>query len=213
MAKHYSVKSFFRDMPAVLLAQYFFKQGHLQGFDFVPVEKGELDALVAAWLELPEDERKRMEGEFQDIFPLCRDAAIPAMVDEAKWHMQGKPGAHAAFVEMFTALPNNHARAMTLFLDYPECWPNASRLYHADTLPWWRKRKGFPRIPSAKDEASIQALGDLLRPYFLERQSRGRYVLIEQVRRGDLDYYFCYLEDYSPAVGGMGWSELQAAPA
>lgn len=93
MAKHYSVKSFFRDMPAALLARYFHKQGHLQGFDFAPVEKGELDALVAAWLELPEDERKRMEGEFQDIFPLCRDAAIPAMVDEAKWHMQGKPGA------------------------------------------------------------------------------------------------------------------------
>jgi hypothetical protein len=197
MAKHYSVKSFFRDMPAALLARYFHKQGHLQGFDFAPVEKGELDALVAAWLALPEDERKRMEGQFQDIFPLCRDAAIPAMVDEAKWHMQGKPGAHAAFVEMFTALPNNHARAMTLFLDYPECWPNASRLYHADTLPWWRKRKGFPRIPSAKDEASVQALGDHLRPYFLERQSRGRYVLIEQVRRGELDYYFCYLEDYS----------------
>lgn len=197
MAKHYSIKSFFRDMPAALLARYFRKQGHFQSFDFSPVEKGELDALVAAWLELPEDERKRMEGEFQDIFPLCRDAAIPAMVDETKWHMLGTPGAHAAFVEMFNALPNNHARAMTLFLDYPECWRNAARLFHADTLPWWRKRKGFPRMPSAKDEASVQALSELLRAYFLEKQSRAKHALIEQVRRGELDYYFCYLEDYS----------------
>jgi hypothetical protein len=197
MARHYSIKSFFRDMPAALLARYFHKQGRFQSFDFSPAEKGELDALVAAWLELQEDERKRMEGEFQDIFALCRDAAIPAMVDEAKWHMQAKPGAHAAFVEMFSALPNNHARAMTLFLDYPECWRNAARLYHADTLPWWRKRKGFPRMPSAKDDASVQALSDLLRAYFLEKQSRAKHALIEQVRRGDLDYYFCYLEDYS----------------
>lgn len=197
MARHYSIKSFFRDMPATLLARYFQKQGHLRGFDFSPLEKGELDALATAWLELPEDERKRMEGEFQDIFALCRDSAIPAMVDEAKWHMQAKSDAHAAFAEMFSALPNNHARAMTLFLDYPECWRNAARLYHADTLPWWRKRKGFPRIPSAKDDASVQALSELLRVYFLETQSRAKHALIEQVRRGELDYYFCYLEDYS----------------
>lgn len=197
MAKHYSIKSFFRDMPATLLARYFYKQGHFQNFDLSPVEKGELEVLVTAWLELPEEERKRMEGEFQDIFALCRDAAIPAMVDEAKWHMLGKPGQHAAFVKMFNELPNNHARAMTLFLDYPECWRNAARLYHADTLPWWRKRKGFPRIPSAKDDAGVQALSELLRAYFLEKQSRARHALIEQVRRGELDYYFCYLEDYS----------------
>lgn len=149
MAKHYSIKSFFRDMPADLLARYFQKHGVLQNFDFSPLERGELEGLVKAWLELPEAERKRMEGEFQDIFALCRDAAIPAMVDEAKWHMQDKPGAYAAFVEMFSALPNNHARAMTLFLDYPECWRNAGRLYRADTLPWWRKRKGvFARTGS-----------------------------------------------------------------
>lgn len=197
MAKHYSIKSFFRDMPAPLLARYFRKQGCLQGLDFSPAEKGELDGLMTAWLELPEDACKRMEGDFQDIFAMCRDAAIPAMVDEAKWHMQGRLGAHATFVEMFTALPNNHARAMTLFLEYPECWRNAARLYHADTLPWWRKRKGFPRIASWKDSASIQALSDLLRAYFLEKQSRAKHVLIEQVRRGELDYYFCYLEDYS----------------
>ncbi len=197
MAKHYSIKSFFRDMPADLLARYFQKQGVLQNFDFSPLERGELDGLVKAWLELPEVERKRMEGEFQDIFALCRDSAIPAMVDEAKWHMQGKPGAHVAFVDMFSALPNNHARAMTLFLDYPECWRNAGWLYHADTLPWWRKRKGFPHMPSAKDDTSVQVLSDLLRAYFLEKQGRARHVLIEQVRRGDLDYYFCYLEDYS----------------
>lgn len=197
MAKHYSIKSFFRDMPAPLLARYFHKQAHFQDFDFSLVEKVEFDELFNVWLGLPEGERKRMEGEFQEVFALCRDAAIPAMVDEAKWQMTDKPGAHAVFVEMFSALPNNHARAMTLFLDYRECWHNASRLYHADTLPWWRKRKGFPHAPAAVDDASIQALGSLMRSYFLEKEGRARHVLIEPLRRGDLDYYFCYLEDYS----------------
>ena len=197
MAKHYSIKSFFRDMPAGLLERYFHARGHFQDFDFSLVEKGKLDALMAAWRELSQDQQKRMEGEFQDIFALCRDAAIPAMVDEVEFHMRESPGAHAAFIEMFSALPNNHARAMTVFLDYPECWRNAARLYRADTLPWWRKRKGFPREPSAKDDASVQALSDSMRTYFLEKESRARHALIEQVRRGDLDYYFCYLEDYS----------------
>ena len=149
MAAHYSIKSFFRDMPAPLLARYFHKQGHMQEFDFSDLDDGRTETLVAAWLELPEGECKRIEGELQNIFALCRDTAIPAMVDEAKWHLELRQDSHAAFVEMFSSLPNNLARAMTLFLDYPECWLNAGRLYHADPLPWWRKRKGFPRKSAA----------------------------------------------------------------
>lgn len=197
MAVHYSLRSFFRTMPAPLLARYFHRHGHFQEFDFSPLDKGEVDTLIAAWLALPEDARKNMEGDFQDIFALCRDAAIPAMKDEPRWHLQATPGAYEAFVDMFAALPNHHARAMTLFLDFPACWPNATRLYHADSLSWWRKRKGFPCIPSAKDDASVQMLSEQLRTYFFETQGRARHVLIEQVRRDGKDYYFCYLEDYS----------------
>ena len=38
MAKHYSIKSFFRDIQASLLARYFHKHGHFQDFDFAAMK-------------------------------------------------------------------------------------------------------------------------------------------------------------------------------
>jgi len=197
MAKHYSIKSFFRDMPAALLARYFHKQGHFQDFDFSVMNEAKLDELFGSWLYLPEDERKRMEGEFQEIFALSRDAAMPAIIHEAAWHMRNEPGAHAGFVEMFSALPNHYERAMVAFLDYHDCWKGANLLYHADTLPYWRKRKGFPHKPAAVDVASVQELAGLIRNIFHRTEGRGNHCHIDCLRRNDLDYYFAYPEDYS----------------
>jgi len=197
MAKHYSIKSFFRDMPAALLARYFHKQGHFQDFDFSVMNGAKLDELFGAWLYLPEGERKRMEGEFQEIFALSRDAAMPAIIHEAAWQMQNEPGAHVAFVEMFSALPNHHERAMVTFLDYHQCWKGANLLYHADTLPWWRKRKGFPHKQAAVDDASVQELAGLIRGLFHRTEGHGDNCHIDSLRRGELDYFFAYPEDYS----------------
>ena len=197
MAKHYSIKSFFRDIPATLLARYFHKQGHFQHFDFSAMNGAKLDELFGAWLYLPEGERRRMEGEFQEIFALSRDTAMPPIIDEAAWQMRNDPRAHAAFVEMFSALPNHHERAMVAFLDYYDCWKGANLLFHADTLPHWRKRKGFPLTTAAVDDASVQELADLIRRLFHRTEGRGNHCHIDCLRRGELDYYFAYPEDYS----------------
>jgi hypothetical protein len=197
MAKHYSIKSFFRETSGPLLGRYFDKQGHLPGFDFSSMNAAKLDELFGTWLYLPQDERKRMEGEFQEIFALSRDAAMPAIIHEAAWQMREKPGAHAAFVEMFAALPNHHERAMVAFLDYNECWKGASLLYHADTLPYWRKRKGFPHNSAAVDDSSVRELANLIRDLFHRTEGRGNHCHIDCLRRNSLDYYFAYPEDYS----------------
>lgn len=197
MARHYSIKSFFRDMPAAVLARYFHRQGLFKDFDFSAMTGAKLDELFGAWLCLPEGERKRMEGEFQEIFALSRDAAMPAIIHEAAWQMRNELGAHVAFVEMFSALPNHYERAMVAFLDYHECWKGATLLYHADTLPYWRKRKGFPHKPAAVDDASVHDLADLIRGLFHRTEGRGNHCHIDCLRRGELDYYFAYPEDYS----------------
>jgi len=197
MARHYSIKSFLRDMPTAVLARYFHKQGLFKDFDFSAMTGAKLDDLFAAWLYLTEGERKRIEGEFQEIFALSRDAAMPAIIHEATWQMRNDLGAHAAFVEMFSALPNHYERAMVAFLDYHECWKGANLLYHADTLPYWRKRKGFPHEPAAVDDASVQDLAGLIRGLFHRTEGRGNHCHIDCLRRGELDYYFAYPEDYS----------------
>ena len=149
------------------------------------------DELFAAWLYLPDTKRNTMDAEFQEIFALGRDAAMPAIIHEVAWQMRNEPGAHAAFVEMFSALPNHYERAMVAFLDYHECWKGAGLLYHADTLPYWRKRKGFPHNPAAVDEVSVQELEDLIRGLFHRTEGRGNHCHIDCLHSGDrLDYYF-----------------------
>jgi hypothetical protein len=197
MAQHYSIKSFFRDMPAALLARYFYKQGLLRDFGFLATNPAKMDDLLEVWLNLPESERKRMESEFQEIYALSRDVAMPAIIHEAQWQMREKPGAHTSFVEMFSALPNHFERAMVAFLDYHESWKEALQFLHADTLPYWRKRKGFPYKSAAVDDVSVQDLAGLIRGLFHRAEGRGTHCHIDCLCRRDLDYFFAYPKDYS----------------
>ena len=197
MARHYSTKDFFRQMPNALLARYFQARSIFSDLDVAAMNETQPEQLFAAWLYLPDTQRNTMDAEFQEIFALSRDAAMPAIIHEAAWQMRNEPGAHAAFVEMFSALPNHHERAMVGFLDYHECWKGASLLYHADMLPYWRKRNGFPHKPAAVDDASVQELAALIRGLFHRTEGRGNHCHIDCLRRNELDYYFAYPEDYS----------------
>jgi hypothetical protein len=64
-------------------------------------------------------------------------------------------------------------------------------------LPYWRKRKNLSHRPAAVDEASIQQLAALIRNYFHHTEGRGKNCVVEPFRRGELDYFFAYPEDYS----------------
>ena len=47
------------------------------------------------------------------------------------------------------------------------------------------------------DEASLQQLAALIRNYFHHTEGRGKNCVVEPFRRGELDYFFAYPEDYS----------------
>ena len=64
MARHYSTKDFFRQMPNALLARYFQGRGLFTDLDFAAMKEGKPDALFTAWLELPDDHRHAMDAEF-----------------------------------------------------------------------------------------------------------------------------------------------------
>jgi len=86
---------------------------------------------------------------------------------------------------------------MVTFLDYKTFWRGATRFYHADTLQYWRKRKNLLHQTAAVDEAGIQQLAELIRNYFHHTEGRGKNCVVEPFRRGELDYFFTYPEDYS----------------
>ncbi len=197
MARHYSTKSFFRQIPNALLARYFEDRGLFGDLDFGAMSEAKPDELFAAWLNLAEEQRKPIDAEFQDIFELSCEKGFRAIIDEARWQLQATPDVLTTFIEALSALPNHYHRAMTTYLDHDECWQGALHFYHADTLPYWRKRKNIGHAPAAVDDANILALATHIRDYFHGIEGRGNNCVVEPFRRGDLDYFFAYPEDYS----------------
>ena len=176
MARHYATRDFFRQMPNPLLARYFHARGVFDDLDIAAMPEPQPDELWAAWLTLDDAQRHAMD---------------------AAWSFATDPAAHAAFVEQLAALPHHGARAMTTFLDHPACWRRATRFFHAEALPAWRKRTHLPHVPAAVDAASLEALAAGLSTYFRRTEGRGTHCVVEPVRRGTLDYFFAYPEDYA----------------
>ncbi len=197
MARHYSTKDFFRQMPKDLLARYFHTRGVLGDLDFSAMKETKSDELFGAWLYLPDSQRNEMDAEFRDIFELSCEKGFRAIIDEAEWHLRAEPEARTAFVEKLAALSNHYERAMVTYLDHNPFWKGATRFYHADTLPYWRKRKNLPHQAAAVDQVSIEALASRIRTYFHHTEGRGNNCVVEPFRRGELDYFFAYPEDYS----------------
>ena len=197
MARHYATRDFFRQMPNPLLARYFHARGVFDDLDIAALPEPQPDALWAAWLTLDDTQRDAMDAAFRDIAALSGEKGYRAILDDAAWHFATDPAAHAAFVEQLASLEHHGARAMTTFLDHPACWRRAARFCYAEALPAWRKRTHLPHVPAAVDEASLQALAAGLSTYFRRTEGRGTHCVVEPVRRGTLDYFFAYPEDYA----------------
>jgi len=138
-----------------------------------------------------------MDTEFQDVFELSCEKGFRAIIDEARWQMRANPEVLTDFVETLSALPNHSHRAMVTYLDHRGCWKGATRFYHADILPYWRKRKHMGHKPAAVDDNTIRQLAAQIRNYFHRTEDRGNNCVVEPFRRGELDYFFAYPEDYS----------------
>jgi hypothetical protein len=197
MARNYTTNNFFRQIPNDLLARYFHERGLFSDLDFASMKETKPDALFTAWLDLSEDQRGDMDAEFRDIFEISCEKGFRAIIDESRWQLRSNPDALATFVETLSALPNHYHRAMMAYLDHNECWKGATRFYHADNLAYWRKRKHMGNGSAAVDDASIQQLASLIRNYFHHTEGRGNNCVVEPFRRGELDYFFAYPEDYS----------------
>ncbi|OOY48684.1 hypothetical protein BOV94_12820, partial [Solemya velum gill symbiont] len=197
MARHYTTKDFFRQIPNVLLARYFHARELFTKLDFTGMKETKPDALFAAWLSLDDEQRNPMDAMFREIFDMSCNKGFQAIIDEARWQLRETPEAVTPFVDTLSDLPNHYHRAMVTFLDHSDFWKGATRFYHADTLSYWRKRKHLGHKAAAVDDASIQQLAKLIRDYFHHTEGRGNNCVVEPFRRGDLDYFFAYPEDHS----------------
>jgi len=118
-----------------------------------------------------------MDAEFRDIFDMSCEKGFRAIIDEAEFQLGEDE--FTAWVEKLSALPSHFDRAMLVFLDHNIYWKGATRFYHADTLPYWRKRKNLPHKKAAVDDASIQELAGRIRTYFHHTDGRGNNCVVE----------------------------------
>jgi len=181
-------------MPNDLLARYFQGRELFGNIDFAAMKEGKPDELFAAWPVLPDNQRNQMDAELLNIFEMSCAKGFQAIIDEASWQMRETPDALKSFVEMPSALSNHYERAMITFLDHNIFWRGATRFYHADMLPYWRKRKNLSHRPAAVDEASIQLLAALIRNYFHQTEGRGKNCVVEPFRRWSLTIFSLILK-------------------
>jgi len=185
MARHYTAKSFFRQVPSHLLSLYCESQGLGSDLNF------------EAWLELPEDRRHGLEAEFREIFEMSCGKGTWARLDAARHRWRDDPESLAAFIETLSLQRSHFHRALVTGLNHKECWRGATRIRQAERLPLWLKRKHLGHRPAATDPSSLEHLAHLMRSYFQRSEARGGHCLVEPSRRGELDYFHAYPEDYS----------------
>lgn len=116
MARHYTNKDFFRQMPNALLVRYFHELSLFQDLDFTVMKEGNPAALFEAWLLLPNNQRNAMDAVFLEIFEMSCEKSFTAIIDEVGF--QFKDNDFAVFVEKLSALPNHYQQAMINFLDH-----------------------------------------------------------------------------------------------
>ena len=197
MARHYSTKAFFRQMPDDLLARYFQERGLFSDVDFSANNEGKPDELFNGLAGPSDDQRNPIDAEFRDIFDMSCEKGVRAIIDEASWHLLEKSAEKKDFVAKLSGLNNHYERAMVTFLDHNMFLERSHALLsrrHPAVLAQAQK----PAAPtSGGGRGQHSRACHLIRNYFHHTEGRGKNCVVEPFRRGELDYFFAYPEDYS----------------
>ena len=193
MARHYSPKRFFREVPSGFLAEYFKRKGHSHIVPLTSQSKLDVDALSSALEALPDDVRLTVEQDFAEIDALACESGIQAILDDAEWY-----GELTTLLAGMEAHKSFHEKAFWIFLEHQKYWIAANAFFHADSIHsrYWRKRINLPKSPARVAPEDIQLLEKNLVKFFHDKEGRGANCKVDCYKRGKLDYFFAYPEDY-----------------
>lgn len=207
--RHYSTKMFFRNVSKDLLEKFFRSHEYLPDFDFNALNGNDKEALFHAWLNLPDEIKNQIDTIFQDIFDLSCEKGIKAINGTIESETNGVHSIRHKLAE----IPNNYDRAFTVYLEHRlSYWDKILLFFHTDSLSNWRKRKQLPCTPVAKDQQSLKSFATAIGEYFYTIEAKGKNCIVETLRRGELDYYFAYPEDYSRLSNEWIDGEFTARP-
>ncbi len=195
MSQQYSPRSFLRQVPNELLARYFHGRGLLLDVDFGRLGETEVEPIYLAWEALPEDERARVESDFQETHALACESGVKVILECGR-------ASGEDLEPLLSGLEGFHHKAFWAFLERPEVFEAASRFCHVDSLyaRYWRKRRGVPRVEPRVDAASLGEFEAAVSAYYRQKEGRGHSCRAEVYDRGDRKYFFVYPEDYATTV-------------
>src|SRR3972149_4842170 len=111
MPQPYSPKTFFRQVPKVVLREFFDRFSPLDGFAWESVSERSIDPLFEAFQILPPETQRDLERAFQEIHAMATDDGIRAIIEESDWK-------GLALGEVFAQLDGVHHCAMRAYLDH-----------------------------------------------------------------------------------------------
>jgi hypothetical protein len=211
-ARHYSVPHFFRQMPNSLLKRYFARHELFGDVDFEKMLETKPEELLNAWGLISNEKRRAIEPQLREIFDLACVRGVHAIRDAAQSQLTEEPEKFATFVEGLQKRKNHYERAMATFLDHQAYWSRAVKFCHADSLSFWRKRRGLPTKAAAIDQPSLTAMEAEIGRWFSKAEGRGRNCQVEVLRRNGRDYFFALPEDFANEVIEWDGTDLLQRP-
>ncbi len=196
MAQDLDIPQFFRRAPKEWLQRYFEAQGVLRDFDWDTVTVRNVDNLMKAFLQLDEGLRGQIVEDFAHVRLLATPAGKVQIIDEAPFH-----GVQDEVARQLADLDDIFACAFYVLLEHRECWDGAVFYAAADGKPkrYWRKRINIPRLGRLPTDEDGRALGAAVTEVFRNKEGRGDYCFVRQLRRGETgerEYYFAYPQDH-----------------
>ena len=130
-------------------------------------------------------------------------------MDDAEWY-----GDLDALLKGLESLKSFHEKAFWIFLEHRKYWHVANAFFHADSIHtrYWRKRINLPQSPAKVAPENIQQLEKNLVKFFHDKEGRGKNCKVDCYKRGKLDYFFAYPEDYPQSRIVWKQRELQRQP-
>lgn len=197
MARQYSAKTFFRNVPNILLQQYFQSRHIDLDLEWVRLHETDVDPIFLALEQIPEGMRSAIDSDFRMINDLACEAGTLALLEEAAFWGRDRS-------EQFAGMKTAYERAFWTFLNEPARFRVAGNFHEMDRRGGWRRCFVGHRLETGTDEENLRALEKKLR-FFYRRQGRGRFCHVDfyQRRNPERYCYFAYPEDYASTEVGF----------
>lgn len=187
--KNYSLKAFLTITPCHTLRTYFEKEKIQLDYGWPPKE--DIDALHDAVQGCPQS--KKIEFDFRTVHQWANDRGVEALIEEAGSPTHGK----LEIGEELGQLENDHERAMTVFVKYPEVFRWAMELRRVETMTGKRHHFVGSGLACEGDDPAIRdRLANAIAEFYKKRgKGKNCEVLYYKQVNPARHYFFAYPED------------------